>query len=216
VSPDYLLSPREVDFGVIDGLSGQQASRIVRVLPEAAPDVEIQGVQSTSEFLRAEVLPKEADDPAVRVQVSLDASRLTDGGSFNGSVVIATNSTRLPKAKIPVRGQYEAPASVEPRAVVIGSDARGEVEEKLLLRTSQPARVQRVQCSGEGRVRVAFSDRVVAREHILHVYVAPCPEKPFDGELRLEVELGADGGKKAVRTLRVPVHRFSRKGVENG
>lgn len=215
IIPDYRIMPREIDFGVIDGLAVQQVSRVIRVVPEAAADVRVHEVKSLSGFLRAEILPKETHGSAAQVKVRLDFSRFTESRRFDGSFVLSTDSKRVPKALVHVRGKYQAPAHIEPNLIVIGSDEQGEVERELRLTTSQPSRIQRVRCSGDKRARAAFSNEIQANEHILRLFVAPCQEKSFDGELQIEVRLFPDGREKTVRTLKLPVHRFSPKGVGN-
>jgi Protein of unknown function (DUF1573) len=87
VTPDYRISPREVDLGDIDGLAVQQVTRIIRILPAETPDVEVQEVHCSGEFLTAQFLPKTADDPAIRIQVAFDGSRFTRSEAINGSVI---------------------------------------------------------------------------------------------------------------------------------
>jgi len=215
VIPDYRISPKEIDFGAIDGLAVQQVSRIFRVVPEAMPDMEIQKVHSSNAFIGAKILPKEADDSSFRVEVTLDASRFTHSESFSGSVVFSTNSKRVPKAIVYVRGKYNAPAQVEPNMIVIGSDERGEAERELRVKTTHPARIHSVHCAEDKRVCIKLDNQLVAQEHVLHMLIAACQEKPLDCEVQFQLELFTDGGRSICRTLRVPVHRFSQKGVEN-
>jgi hypothetical protein len=215
VIPDYHISPKALDFGIIDGLAVQQVSRIFRVAPEAMPDMEISEVHPSNAFLGAKILPKEADGSAFSIAVTLDASRFTHSESFSGSVVFSTNSKRVPKAIVYVRGKYNAPAQIEPNMLVIGSDERGEVERELRIKTTHPARIHSVRCAEDKRARIEFDNRLVAQEHVLHMLIAACQEKPLDCEMQLQLELFTDGGRSTFRTLRVPVHRFSQKGVEN-
>lgn len=215
VIPDYRISPKEIDFGLIDGLAVQQAVRIFRVEPEAMPDMAIQEVHSSNAFLGAKILPKEADGSTFRIEVTLDASRFTHSESFSGSVVFSTNSRRVPKAIVYVRGKYNAPAQVEPSMFVIGSDERGEVKRELRIKTTHPARIRSARCVGDKRVRIEFDKQLLAQEHVLHLFLAPCQEKPLDCEVQFQLELFTEDEQSTCRTLRVPVHRFSQKGVEN-
>ncbi len=139
VTPDYRISPKEVDFGEVDGLAVQQAAAIIRIQPADLPDVAISEVHCSGDFLKARVLPKTPDDPAIRVQVDFDGASFTQSQAINGSVVFSTNSKRVPKALVYVRGKYDAPAEVEPKTIVIQSSERGEVERDLRITTSRPA-----------------------------------------------------------------------------
>jgi hypothetical protein len=215
IIPDYRITPREIDLGVIDGLAVQQVSRIVRVIPEAAADVKILEVKSLSAFLQAEIVPQDTHGSAVQVKVSLDFSGFTESREINGSFVLSTDSKRVAKAIVYVRGKYKAPAQVVPNVIVIGSNEQGEVARELRVTTSQPARVHKAWCSGDKRSRVVINSELMATEHVLHLFIAPCQDKSFDGELHVQVQLFPDGRENSIRTLRVPVHRFSPKGVEN-
>lgn len=139
VIPDYRISPREIDFEVIDGLAVQHVSRTFRVVPEAAPDVEIREVSSASGSLSAEILPRTPNVPGVEIKVRLDCSRFTRSRPFNGSVVLSTDSERLPKAIVRVRAKYDALAEAEPDMIVIGSDEEGEIQRDIRVITSRPA-----------------------------------------------------------------------------
>jgi hypothetical protein len=116
---------------------------------------------------------------------------------------------------VSVRGKYDAPAQVEPKAIVIESSERGEVERQLRVTTSQSARVRSVRSASDKGVQIDYDNQLVARDHVLRAFVASRPEKPLDCELEVEVELLADGKESTVRTLRVPFYRFSQKGMEN-
>ncbi len=215
IIPDYRITPREIDLGEIDGLTCSQLSRIVRVVPEAAVDVKLQEAKSLSAFLHAQILPKETHGAESQVKVSLDFSGFTESREINGSFVLSTDSKRVPKALVYVRGKYKSPAQIVPNVIVIGSDEQGEVARELRITTSQPARVHKAWCSGDKCARVQFNNELVATEHVVHLFIAPRQEKSFDGELQVEMQLFLDGWEKTVRTLRVPIHRFSPKGVEN-
>jgi hypothetical protein len=183
--------------------------------PRNSPTLKSARFIARGDFLKAQILPKTADDPAIRIQVAFDGARFTRSKSINGSVIFSTNSKRAPKAIVYVRGKYDAPTQVEPKTIVIESSEQGEVERQLRVTTSQPARVRSVRSASDKGVRIDFDNQVVARDHVLRAFVAPCQEKPLDCELEIEVELFTDGKESTVRTLRVPFYRFSQKGMEN-
>jgi hypothetical protein len=213
ILPDYRISPREVDFGLVDGLAVQQVDRVIRVEPVAVADVKLLEASSSNPFLHVQVLPKDSHGCVVQVKVSLDVSGFTQSRPFTGSVVFSTDSKRVPKAVVEVKGQYQAPVEIQPDAIVIASDERGEVERQLQLKASCAARVRQVRFSGDEGIRIEFDRELVAQKHVFHLFVAPCKEgRPTDGELEVDVQLLGNGAS-TFRTLRVPVHRFSQKGV---
>ncbi len=216
VIPDYRISPRKVDFGVVDGLAIQQVYRTIRVVPEAAPNLEILDITPSNDVISAQLLPKKGGDTGFEIQIGLDVSKFTQSRSFNGWFFLSTNNEKLPKARVEVHAKYIAPAYAEPDILVIGSNERGEVKREVRVTTSRPSQVHKFRCtSGDSSVRVEFSGQEPASEHILQLFVPPCREEPLDSELELELSLFSDDGKSLFRTLRVPVHRFLEKGVEN-
>ncbi|MBA3312560.1 MAG: DUF1573 domain-containing protein [Planctomycetota bacterium] len=213
IIPDYRVSPSEVNFGVIDGLAVQRVSRTFRVVPEAATDVEISEATSSSSFLTAEILPKRPNDSDVEIKVDLDLSRFTQSKSLSGSIILSSDSERVPKSSVPVLAKYKAPAEARPAMIVVGSDEVGEVSREIKVTTSRPARIRDVRSTAaDDGVRTERDDRQSASEHRLKVFIAPRRETALDGDLEIELEFLADGGESVVRTLRVPVHRLLEKG----
>lgn len=92
VIPDYRISPGEIDFGDIDGLTTQHVTRVLRINPEAAKSVTILGVRVAGEPLHARILPKVGDDAGCEVELSLDVSRFSESRSYGGSLVLTTDS----------------------------------------------------------------------------------------------------------------------------
>jgi hypothetical protein len=217
VLPDYRISPSELDFGSIDGLSVQEVSRTLRIAP-AAENVEVQKVSSPNDFLRAEIVGTKADDSGddsgIDVRVTLDVSRFTQSRSFEGSLIIATNSKRFANALVPVRGEYAAPVQVEPSTILVGSDQDGEVSRELKVVSSRPSRIRAASCPAAERVSVRFDGARVARTHALVIAVKPVSDRWLDSYLDLEFEVCVDEGKIIPRTVRVLIHRFSKKGFE--
>ena len=211
VIPDYRVTPRELDFGEIDGLSTQRVTRTLRVTPEAAKNVVIKQVRTTSGFLTARTLAKEGDDPGFDIEVSLDVSGFAESRSLNGSLVISTDSKQLPEAVVGVRAEYLAPATIDPTMIVIGSDQEGEAQRELRISSSRPSRIRTVSARKD-IIHVEFDDRHESREHRVWLLVATCRQEAINQEVKIELELFPDRGNSLVRTLIVPVHRFLTKG----
>lgn len=207
VIPDYRITPRELDFGEIDGLSTQLVTRTLCVTPDAAKNVVIKQVRSTSDFLSACVLPGSGNSGNYEIKVNLDVSGFAENRSLSGSLVISTDSKQLPEAVVGVRVKYLAPATIEPTMIVIGSDQKGEVARELCISSSQPSRIRTVSTRSDA-VHVEFDGRQESREHRLRLLVAPCHQKALDSELKIELVLFPIGGNSLVRVFSIPVHRF--------
>ncbi|MCI0380544.1 MAG: DUF1573 domain-containing protein, partial [Gemmataceae bacterium] len=219
VLPDYRISPSELDFGFIDGLRVQQVSRTLRITP-AAENVQVQKVSSPNDFLRAQIVPPKADDsgddPGIDVRVTVDVSRFAQSQSFNGSLIIATDSKRLSKALVAVRGKYAAAVEVEPSAIVLESDQVGEVSREVKVVSSHPSRIQAASCPVPERISVRFDGARVDHTHAFIVAVKPAPDRWLDSYVDLKVEVFVDTGQSISRTVRVLISRFSKKGFDHG
>ncbi|MGO8747239.1 MAG: DUF1573 domain-containing protein [Thermoguttaceae bacterium] len=210
VVADYRITPVEIDFGEIDGLSTQRVTRNVRITPEASKKVVVRNVRTTSGFLTARLLPASRDDFGSTVEVALDASRFSESRPCDGAVLLLTDSVQAPEAAIDVRGRYLAPATIEPAMVVIGSDDQGEVKRDLRVSSRQPSRIRCVP-GRTGPVGADFDAREISREHTIRVRVAPCSQHVIESELNIDLEFLPQVGGNVVRRLTIPIHRFLRE-----
>lgn len=72
IRPEYRLSPREIDFGDIDGIAARRMERIIRVVPDAANGVRVLRAWGSQDFLSAEVLPGRDASGVVQIKVAID------------------------------------------------------------------------------------------------------------------------------------------------
>jgi hypothetical protein len=210
VIPDYRITPREIDFGEIDGLSTQHVTRTVRITPEASKSIAIRQVRATSDFLTARLLPASRNDAGCAVEVRLDVSGFSESRFCNSSVVVSTDSKQLPEGVIQVRAKYLAPATIEPGMVVIGSNEEGEVTRELRVSSRRASRIRAVAARMEA-IGVDFDDRQVSRDHAIRVRVALCSQHALEGELSVDLEFLPQVGGNVVRTLTIPIHRILRE-----
>jgi Protein of unknown function (DUF1573) len=207
VDPDFYISPREVDFGVIDGLRTPRVSRIVRILPGVAADIRIHDITSSNSSVHAEILPEKGSDGALEIRVDFDTSQLLCSRQFESQLVLSTNSGRTPKSVIAIHAKYEAPAEVSPDVIVIGSDEPGEVIRQVRIRTSCPSRIGSAKCSIVDCIQTKTSGGPPAREHKVELFVKPCTQ-PLDCQLRLTIELFPGNDQRERRVLSIPIHRL--------
>lgn len=209
VIPDYRITPKEIDFGEVDGLLTERITRKLRLTPVAANSLAVEQVRTSSKFLTARVLPQN-DDRSFSIEVSLDVSRLLESRSLHGSLTVATDSEQLPNVLVGFRAKYRAPAAVDPPMIVIGSDEEGNSTRELCVSSSCPSRILGVTIHDQA-IHVEFDAQQRTSEHRLRLRVAPCHEEGLSDEIEIELELFPDGGGRIARVLSVPVHRFCQK-----
>jgi len=210
VIPDYRITPRAIDFGEIDGLSAQHVVRTVRVVPEGSKRVTVRQVRTASPLLTCRLLPRSVDDPGYEIEVSVELSGFVGSRSFDGTLVLSTDSKVLPEAVVAVHGRYLAPAAIEPPTVVIGSDEEREVTRYLRVSTHRPSTIRSV-TSRTSAICAEYDGQKPSQEHRIRLVVAPCSQQALNDEMRIELDLFPAGGSSLVRTLSVPVHRFLRE-----
>lgn len=214
--PDFRVTPLTLDLGNVDALSAASTTRTIDVTPVANRQVTVQQVRAASDFLSVRLLPSRQSDATQPIEVALDTSRFVNSRRFDGNVIISTNSEQRPTVVVRVHGEYVAPATAVPDAIIIASDEPGEIHRDLVVSTSQPSLIQSVMAPSND-IRAQFNSGATATmEHHITISVAS-PDKDVNAQIRINLELFPDGADSVVRTLSVPVHRFSRnRGVKNG
>lgn len=214
--PDYRVIPLSLDFGNVDALSATSTTRTIDVTPLANQKVTVQQVRAAADFLSARLLPSPANDKTQRIEVTLDTTHFVNSRRFDGNVIITTNSEQRPTVVVRVHGEYVAPATAVPDAVIIASDETGDVQRELVVSTSQPSHIQSVTVPTND-IRAQFdAGPSGAMEHRIALTVAS-QEKDVNAQVQINLKLYPNGAESVVRTLSVPVHRFSRiRGGKNG
>lgn len=214
--PDYRVTPLSFDLGNVDALSTTSTTRTIDVTPLANQQVTVQQVRAASDFLSTRLLPSRENDKTQRIEVTLDTSHFVNSRRFDGNVIITTNSEQRPTVVVRVYGEYVAPATAVPDAVIIASDETGDVQRELVVFTSQPSRIQSV-TAPTSDIRARFDpDASAVMEHRIALAVAS-QDKDVNAQVHIDLKLYPNGAESVVRTLSVPVHRFSRiRGGKNG
>ena len=207
VIPDYRISPSKIDFGVIDGFETRQISRTIHITPEALDQVRIRDVRPSVGLLTARVLPGGSDAEGYEIKVCLNFSKLNQSQTVDCSLVLETDSTRLPSVLVPVHAEYRSPVSIAPESIVVGSDEVGEVKKEICIVTSRRSQIREVR-SESTTLRIDCDRDQQSQRHSLQLWVPPCDSEPLDTEVKLEVEILSDASKRTVRSVSVPVYRF--------
>jgi len=206
---EYRVTPQALDFGNVDGFLPSPRTQTLVVTSLFEHPITVEQVYTSSDFLRARLLPAQGRDAQFPIEVGLDTSRFVKTRRFDGAVVITTSSDQRPTTIVKVRGIYVAPASVSPDAVIVDSREAGFVERELIVTTSLPSQIRSVNVHDDTLTAAFDSSSPAATEHRLQLTIAT--EEDLNSQIDIEVSLLRDGGQSPVLTLSVPVHRFSRK-----
>ncbi len=208
IQPDYLIEPRTVDFGEIDSLVQREVVRTVQVTPVAAKNLVVHSAISTNDLIATRIIPSNQGDSGYSIEVAIDASKLTNEEKLESSLVVETNSKRLPKALVSLRGKHRTPASINPEVVIVESDEQGEVSKNVSIQTGLPSQILSAQCTASKSMRIEFDGNLVSKEHRIQLTVLSSEFGHIECNVEFEVIFALNDSTSTRKTLRVPVYRF--------
>lgn len=98
--------------------------------------------------------------------------------------------------------------------VVVQSDERGDIEQRIRVITSRPSVVRSARCTVEGLgVRVEMPEQRFSRENSVMVSVPSCGEKCLDCNINFDLCIAINEKEHHDHMLTVPIYRFPEKGV---
>ena len=207
ILPDYRMEPLELDFGEINGLDVQKVQKRLRITPEQLKSLVVDEIRPSIDVLTINIVSM--DDNVYEAEVTLDVSSFTENRDLRGHLVVSTNSEAVPKGIVRVKAKYVAPVNVQPSAIIISSDQEGMVEEAILISTSSPSQLIRVDCGAESSVRAEYDSAHKSDRHTIKLIVAPCDDHS-DQTIRLELSLFPSSGESVLRSFPVSVYRFKK------
>ena len=171
------------------------SSRTVKLVPVAEPEARIETATSSAEWLVAKL----AEDGR-SISLSVVPDLLDNSRELRAIVQLTSNSENVPKMLIQVAGQFEAAATLTPRSIVIGSDAKGTVTRSVIITTAELSRIESIDSNV---VKVIARTQEHSNRHVLELTI---PDKPIDVNIRIPLLL-KDSKMDAV--VHLPVHRIS-------
>ena len=207
VMQDFLVTPKELDFGCVDGLQSR-VTRSVALVPNVDEDLVIKAVRSDSSFLTATLRPETEEQAARTIDVRFDAAEFRTSQSVSGTVIVSTSSQRVPELVVNIKAEYQAAAESKPHSVVIGSDEHGEVREAIRIRTAFPSRIMEMKSSDAvSKIQMQSRGTGVSNEHEIDLLVPPA-EVAINETLAFSLELLTQQDETVECQVRVPIHRF--------
>ena len=208
ILPDYRMEPLELDFGEINGLDVQKVKTRLRITPDQLKSLVVDEIRPSVDILTADIVS--TDGEVYEVDVTLNVSSFTESRDFRGHLVVSTNSENVPNGIVQVKAKYVAPVRVQPSAIVISSDQEGTAKETILISTSSPSQLIRVDCGSSGLVSAQFGASQKSERHTVRLSVEPCQGTGIDEKILVELSLFPSSGESVVRSYPVSIYRFKK------
>jgi hypothetical protein len=202
VLKDYEVTPAAVDFGTVSG--NGPVSEVVRVSMRHSPATPPTAEAAHPAFLAA-VRPSLARPEDYEVVVTFDP-REWDGTGVLTSAVVLKSAGPNPPRPLPVQVRVDRAFVVEPHAVVVSSQTRGEVRREIVVSSDRLCRL--AAATATGATVAGRTGSAAAHEHRIEVLVAETGDQSLAGAVRLEIVFEG-GTTPETRVVTVPVHRLA-------
>ena len=212
VLPADRITPSVLDFGTIDGLQTQTATKTVRIVPVDVQNLSVDTLRATTPFLAPKLAAATSSGNDILMDITLNVSSFSSSRSFEGMVTFETNCERARRAAIQVRGRYVAAAEAKPEAVILSSAERGDVERSVHLISARPSRIVSIGLPEGQLLRARWTENATATDHVVTFVISPVDQAALHAEIPAENK--SSSGIR--RTVTIPVSRFPLKENSNG
>jgi hypothetical protein len=198
---DIAVIPEALAFGKVKRGSTPTAETTVSFLGNA--NWQIVEATSDSNYVRPEFKEVRRSDGEVAYKLTARLRPDTPAGKWYTDVWLKTNSQGMPKIRIPLTVEVEAPVTVTPMTVVLGQVKAGaQAERRVVVRGAVPFRITGIAGTDEQfGVREAPADPKTV--HVLTVTLRPTQPGEFSRTLRLFTDLKEEGEIAVTATARV-------------
>lgn len=182
VVPDYMVSPKALDFGV--QVPMEKGSRELTFTPMNLESSKIVAAKSTDSVFRAELF-NDGNEQKVRVVFTAPSTSESQKLKHSGFIHLDTNSKRIPQIEIPVSARVQIPVQAIPGKLVITSNNQNKssfvlrpIEGKrcdvVRLKTSSPEIVAETEKVNSESIRIVVSVQQTAfdaksKQHFIDV-----------------------------------------------
>lgn len=196
---DVVFNPGQVNFGVV--ASGQTPTQAIDIEYAGAIDWKITGIADHSFPITTKVeelyrRPGQVVQVGYRLHVTMKSD--APAGTNRWELLLQTNDPGSPSLPVLVEATIQAPLSVAPNPVALGSLKAGEeVSRRVLVRGSKPFRILSVENAGD-EVTVEYQANA-ALVQVVTVKWKPTAAGDLKRELKVKSDL--DGGASATMTV---------------
>jgi hypothetical protein len=164
---DINVTPEAIAFGRIK--RGDTPSQATTITFYGGFPAAITEVQSESNYVQAKVGPARGNGNEVSYELTAKLRPDTPVGKWYTDVWVKTNNPSLPRVRVPLTVEIDAPLTVNTTTVALGEIKVGETaERKLVVRGSRPFKITQIK-GADDSLEVKDNASESAEQHVLTV-----------------------------------------------
>jgi Protein of unknown function (DUF1573) len=186
---DFTLSPEGFAFGQVKRGTTPEASVTVTIY---GGDVKVMEAKAESNYVKTAITEARGENGAVSYVIKAKMRADTPVGKWYSDVWLKTNNASLTQIRVPLNVEIEAPLSLTPDAVALGTvQVDGEAERRVILRGVQAFKIARIE---------GVDDQLTAKDntdeskpvHVLTVKLKPVKAGEFSRKIHIVTDLKED------------------------
>ncbi len=188
---DVRFSPGSIAFGQIKrGVDGVESKMVISFL---GGQTQITEVKSESNYVTPTFKESSRGSGDTSYEVTAKLRKDTPAGKWYTDLWLTTNNPSMPKLRVPVTVEIEAPLSVNPSTVSLGQVKAGtESDHKVIIRGVRPFRITGISgTDSQMQVRTTTSESKLA--HVLTVTLNPREPGALSQTITIQTDLKAAG-----------------------
>jgi hypothetical protein len=191
---DIAVLPEALAFGKIKRGAAPTQSVTVSFLGNG--HTEVSKIRCDSNYVQLSCKEARRSHSEAAYQLSAKLRPDAPPGTWYSDVWLMTNDASIPKVRVPLTVEIEAPLAISPPTVSMGMMKAGsEIERKVILRGSRPFRITSVSGTDD-QVRVRESGSQSRPVHVLTVTLRPTSSGMLNRTLLIRTDLGKDNDIK--------------------
>ena len=188
---DIQFNPGSIAFGQVKrGAEGVESKMVISFL---GGQTKITEIKSESNYVTPTLKESSRGSGDTSYVVTAKLRKDTPAGKWYTDLWLTTNNPSMPKLRVPVTVEIEAPLSVNPSTVSLGQVKAGsESDHKVIIRGVRPFRITGITgADGQIQVRTTTNESKVA--HVLTVTLSPREPGQLLQTITIQTDLKAAG-----------------------
>jgi hypothetical protein len=187
---DVTFSPDNIAFGTVKR-GAEPESKITIAFPGI--QTQITEVKSESNYVKPTLKTVKGASGETAFQITAKLRKDTPAGKWYTDIWVMTNNPSIPKLRVPVTVDVEAPLSVSPATVSLGQVKAGtESDRKVIIRGVRPFRITGI-LGTDKQVKVRSTSDESQTVHVLTVTLNPDAPGELFSRIRVQTDLtGSD------------------------
>jgi hypothetical protein len=188
---DIVFSPDNIAFGAVK--RGAEPESKITITFLGGADTKITEIKSDSNYVPTSMKEVKRTATEISYEITAKVRKDTPAGKWYTDVWLKTNNAAVPKLRVPVTVEVEAPLSVSPNSVTLGQVKAGtESDRKVIIRGVRPFSIKGIMGTDKQlQVRAASSESKTV--HVLTVTLNPMEPGDLSRRITVQTDLPTGG-----------------------